>query len=123
MDADQDERAAFVGVGSAWRRRSDTMACPTSLLPHTCVDTPITRTWSGTSSSTSAAARETPRPHRPSGQPFRPATHPWERVKQSDAEIISEVADKDYGNREFSIADPEGNLWSFGPYRGEQMTS
>lgn len=43
----------------------------------------------------------------------------YERVKQSGAEIISELADQDYGNREFSIADPEGNLWSFGPYRGE----
>jgi uncharacterized glyoxalase superfamily protein PhnB len=43
----------------------------------------------------------------------------YERVNQSGAKIISEIADQDYGNREFSIADPEGNLWSFGPYRGE----
>jgi uncharacterized glyoxalase superfamily protein PhnB len=43
----------------------------------------------------------------------------YERVNQSGDKIISEIADQDYGNREFSIADPEGNLWSFGPYRGE----
>ncbi len=43
----------------------------------------------------------------------------YERVKQSGVEIISELADQHYGNREFCIADPEGNLWSFGPYRGE----
>lgn len=43
----------------------------------------------------------------------------YERVKQSGVEIVSELADQHYGNREFSIADPEGNLWSFGPYRGE----
>jgi len=47
----------------------------------------------------------------------------YERVRQSGAEIISELADQDYGNREFSIADPEGNLWSFGPYRGDAMNS
>ncbi len=43
----------------------------------------------------------------------------YERVTKSGATIISELADQHYGNREFSIADPEGNLWSFGPYRGE----
>jgi uncharacterized glyoxalase superfamily protein PhnB len=43
----------------------------------------------------------------------------YSRVRQSDAKIIREIADQDYGNREFSIADPEGNLWSFGHYRGE----
>lgn len=46
----------------------------------------------------------------------------YERVKQSDVEIIGEITDRHYGNREFSIADPEGNLWSFGPYRGEPAT-
>ena len=43
----------------------------------------------------------------------------YAQVKDSGAEIIRELADQDYGNREFAIADPEGNLWSFGPYRGE----
>ncbi|UYM04175.1 VOC family protein [Solicola gregarius] len=43
----------------------------------------------------------------------------YERIKGAGATITRELADQDYGNREFSIADPEGNLWSFGPYRGE----
>ncbi|MGH3359074.1 MAG: VOC family protein [Nocardioidaceae bacterium] len=43
----------------------------------------------------------------------------YERVKGAGATIVRELADQDYGNREFAIADPEGNLWSFGPYRGE----
>lgn len=43
----------------------------------------------------------------------------YERVRGGGATIVRELADQDYGNREFSIADPEGNLWSFGPYRGE----
>jgi uncharacterized glyoxalase superfamily protein PhnB len=43
----------------------------------------------------------------------------YERVKAAGATIVSELADQSYGNREFAIADPEGNLWSFGAYRGE----
>lgn len=26
------------------------------------------------------------------------------------------LTDQDYGSREFAVADPEGNLWSFGTY-------
>lgn len=43
----------------------------------------------------------------------------YERVRKAGATVVTEIADQDYGNRTFSIADPEGNLWSFGPYRGE----
>jgi uncharacterized glyoxalase superfamily protein PhnB len=43
----------------------------------------------------------------------------YSQVKNAGAKITRELADQDYGNREFAIADPEGNLWSFGPYRGE----
>ncbi len=43
----------------------------------------------------------------------------YAQVKAAGATITRELADQDYGNREFAIADPEGNLWSFGPYRGE----
>lgn len=46
----------------------------------------------------------------------------YERAKQAGAEIHGELADQDYGNREFSVVDPEGNLWSFGPYRGESRS-
>lgn len=42
----------------------------------------------------------------------------YARVRRSGAAIRGELADKDYGNREFHVADPEGNLWSFGHYRG-----
>jgi uncharacterized glyoxalase superfamily protein PhnB len=31
--------------------------------------------------------------------------------------------DTDYGSREVAFADPEGNLWSFGTYRGEPRTA
>jgi uncharacterized glyoxalase superfamily protein PhnB len=41
------------------------------------------------------------------------------RAKQAGAEIIRELTDTDYGSRDFGIRDPEGNLWSFGTYRGE----
>ncbi|HEX6151857.1 VOC family protein [Nocardioides sp.] len=43
----------------------------------------------------------------------------YAQVTQAGARVVRELADQDYGNREFAIADPEGNLWSFGPYRGE----
>ncbi|TWD83515.1 putative glyoxalase superfamily protein PhnB [Kribbella amoyensis] len=35
------------------------------------------------------------------------------------ATIVRELRDEDYGSRGFSVADPEGNLWSVGTYRGE----
>ncbi|MFD5397144.1 VOC family protein [Streptomyces sp. NPDC127097] len=41
------------------------------------------------------------------------------RARAAGAEIIEELSDTDYGSREFGVRDPEGNLWSFGTYRGE----
>ena len=41
------------------------------------------------------------------------------RVRAAGAEITVELHDTDYGSREFALRDPEGNLWSFGTYRGE----
>ena len=35
------------------------------------------------------------------------------------AEIVAPLVDEDYGSRGFSVADPEGNIWSFGTYDGE----
>ena len=35
------------------------------------------------------------------------------------AEIIAGPHDTDYGSHDFAAADPEGNRWSFGTYRGE----
>jgi uncharacterized glyoxalase superfamily protein PhnB len=43
----------------------------------------------------------------------------YDRAKTAGATIIRELRDEDYGSRGFSAADPEGNLWSFGTYRGE----
>jgi uncharacterized glyoxalase superfamily protein PhnB len=41
------------------------------------------------------------------------------RAKAAGAEIIAEPYDTDYGSHDFAAADPEGNRWSFGTYRGE----
>ena len=41
------------------------------------------------------------------------------RARAAGAEITSEPHDTDYGSRDFSARDPEGNRWSFGTYRGE----
>lgn len=38
------------------------------------------------------------------------------RAKAAGAEIVHELSDMDYGSREYSARDPEGNLWSFGTY-------
>jgi uncharacterized glyoxalase superfamily protein PhnB len=32
------------------------------------------------------------------------------------ADIVRDLAEMDYGSREYSARDPEGNLWSFGTY-------
>jgi uncharacterized glyoxalase superfamily protein PhnB len=41
----------------------------------------------------------------------------YARAKAEGAEITRELTDQDYGSREFSVRDPEGNGWSFGTYR------
>ncbi len=40
-----------------------------------------------------------------------------ERAAAAGAEVVREIEDTDYGSREFSVRDPEGNIWSFGTYR------
>jgi uncharacterized glyoxalase superfamily protein PhnB len=40
------------------------------------------------------------------------------RATKAGAEVVRELTDQDYGSREFSVRDPEGNIWSFGTYRG-----
>ena len=37
--------------------------------------------------------------------------------------VTRELNDPDYGGREFSMTDPEGNHWSFGTYAGARATS
>lgn len=41
------------------------------------------------------------------------------RVENTGAEIIRPLQDTDYGSREFTVRDAEGNLWSIGTYPGE----
>lgn len=43
----------------------------------------------------------------------------YQRAKSAGAEITMELSDTDYGSRNFSARDPEGNRWSFGSYPGE----
>ena len=41
------------------------------------------------------------------------------RAVGAGATIVRELSTTDYGSKEFSARDPEGNLWSFGTYAGE----
>ena len=41
----------------------------------------------------------------------------YRRASAAGAEIVRELADTDYGSREYLARDPQGNLWSFGTYR------
>jgi uncharacterized glyoxalase superfamily protein PhnB len=41
----------------------------------------------------------------------------YERVREAGAEIALKITDTDYGSRDFTVRDPEGNLWAFGTYR------
>jgi uncharacterized glyoxalase superfamily protein PhnB len=41
----------------------------------------------------------------------------YARAKDAGAEIVRELEDTDYGSREYTARDPEGNVWSFGTYR------
>ena len=38
------------------------------------------------------------------------------RAVDAGAEIAMELTDQDYGSREFSVVDPEGNVWTLGTY-------
>ncbi len=42
----------------------------------------------------------------------------YRRAKAAGAEVIRELNDTDYGSRDVSFRDPEGNRWSFGTYAG-----
>lgn len=39
------------------------------------------------------------------------------RVRDTGADVALELMDTDYGSRDFTVRDPEGNLWAFGTYR------
>ncbi|MFD3453510.1 VOC family protein [Streptomyces sp. NPDC058691] len=38
------------------------------------------------------------------------------RAVAAGAEIVLPLTDQDYGSRDYTARDPEGNLWSFGTY-------
>lgn len=42
----------------------------------------------------------------------------YQKVVDFGAEVVSPLQAKDHGGKDFTIRDPEGNLWSFGSYRG-----
>lgn len=42
--------------------------------------------------------------------------HHHERAHAAGAEIVRDLEDTDYGSREYSALDLEGNVWSFGTY-------
>jgi uncharacterized glyoxalase superfamily protein PhnB len=44
----------------------------------------------------------------------------FERALAAGAELVQGLRDEDYGSRGFSVRDPEGNIWSFGTYRGAE---
>jgi uncharacterized glyoxalase superfamily protein PhnB len=43
----------------------------------------------------------------------------FERAVAAGAEVHRKPYDTDYGSRDFSVRDPEGNRWQFGTYPGE----
>jgi uncharacterized glyoxalase superfamily protein PhnB len=40
-----------------------------------------------------------------------------DRAVAAGAEIVQPLEDEDYGSRDYTARDPEGNLWSFGTYQ------
>ena len=47
----------------------------------------------------------------------------YERVQKAGGDVFRPLAATSYGSTEFAVRDPEGNLWSFGTYRGEPRDS
>ncbi len=42
-----------------------------------------------------------------------------ERARGAGAPLLREPVDTDYGSHEITVADPDGNAWTFGTYPGE----
>jgi uncharacterized glyoxalase superfamily protein PhnB len=43
----------------------------------------------------------------------------WHRIRaMAGVEVVSELADTDYGSHQFAVRDSDGNLWCMGTYRG-----
>lgn len=39
-----------------------------------------------------------------------------DRIRAAGGEIVMPLTDQPYGSRDFSVRDPEGNVWAFGTY-------
>jgi len=39
-----------------------------------------------------------------------------DRVVAAGGDVVAPLTDQDYGSRDFTVRDPEGNIWSFGTY-------
>lgn len=46
-----------------------------------------------------------------------------ERARATGAEVPDVTTEQDYGSREVTVRDPEGNQWSFGTYAGEPRST
>ena len=46
-----------------------------------------------------------------------------DRARAAGATIIRELQDQDYGSRDYSAKDPEGNIWSFGTYNPATLSA
>lgn len=42
----------------------------------------------------------------------------YARILQHDVDVVRSLCETPYGATEFTVRDPEGNLWSFGDYPG-----
>ncbi|ACQ78912.1 Glyoxalase/bleomycin resistance protein/dioxygenase [Beutenbergia cavernae DSM 12333] len=42
----------------------------------------------------------------------------WDAVRAAGLDVLVPLTERDYGGRTFAVRDAEGNLWSFGEYRG-----
>jgi uncharacterized glyoxalase superfamily protein PhnB len=45
----------------------------------------------------------------------------WPTLQAHDVDVIRPLVQSSYGADEFAVRNPEGNLWSFGDYRGEPL--
>ncbi len=41
-----------------------------------------------------------------------------DRAVGAGAEVVTALTDQPYGSRDFTVRDPQGNIWSFGTYGG-----
>lgn len=45
----------------------------------------------------------------------------YAQAQEAGAEVVMPIEDQDYGDRSFTVLDPEGNVWSFGYYQPKEQ--